>query len=553
MAYLIKSGDTLSQIAAANKTDIATLQKLNPQITNPNLIYAGQSLNLPTAPVAPIAPTPTPRVNAYGVIENYNLGAPVAPTITPISPVIPAPTTTNVPPPEPPQPQALGITDAYYRSALQNLTDTTAALNAARDKQLADTQAQREVTQKQLDELRTLQQKGVIQQGTVVQKEKQKKLDLLSEEKTRFDTNYNIVQGLAGQLNTLLTEGQDLIKQQKAQTGLSSIMTPRINQTISDVVAQAGVIQASISAYNGQMNQVQSQLTAATNVVTSAYSDELDYYKTLYNFYESKSADTNQKLITLTKDEKSYIDNKISTLENAVKTAQTNADYIQKLMTSPESALFMAQADVTLNDPPQVVNRKIATQTQINNVEKAKNTYTKQGYTFVPFPQAGQDLMTISVGGQSLSFKKPSPIPTVAKPLTLWEISEFTKRYGWTPPYGFTEPQLTQFVQDNPTASPAELERGAKEAFARLQGGEPAQAETETETFTTDRLTKEGVQERIIKAKQLSYTNDEIKTAIKAAYTTDELFKIAKDAGYAKWYTGKDADVERMLNALLAE
>ena len=43
-SYAIKSGDTLSGIAAANKTDIATLMKLNPTITNPNLIYAGKSL-----------------------------------------------------------------------------------------------------------------------------------------------------------------------------------------------------------------------------------------------------------------------------------------------------------------------------------------------------------------------------------------------------------------------------------------------------------------------------------------------------------------------------
>jgi len=58
--YLIKSGDTLGQIAQANQTDIATLQKLNPQITNPNLIIAGQNLNLPTAPIAPAIPAVQP-------------------------------------------------------------------------------------------------------------------------------------------------------------------------------------------------------------------------------------------------------------------------------------------------------------------------------------------------------------------------------------------------------------------------------------------------------------------------------------------------------------
>ena len=52
MAYTIKSGDTLSAIAVANKTTVAELMKLNPQITDANKIYAGASLNLPSAPAA---------------------------------------------------------------------------------------------------------------------------------------------------------------------------------------------------------------------------------------------------------------------------------------------------------------------------------------------------------------------------------------------------------------------------------------------------------------------------------------------------------------------
>ncbi len=47
MAILIRSGDTLSGIAARHGTTVAALMKANPQITNPNLIYAGRYLNLP--------------------------------------------------------------------------------------------------------------------------------------------------------------------------------------------------------------------------------------------------------------------------------------------------------------------------------------------------------------------------------------------------------------------------------------------------------------------------------------------------------------------------
>lgn len=47
MAYQIRPGDTLSGIAARYGTTVSALMKANPQIRNANLIYAGQSLQLP--------------------------------------------------------------------------------------------------------------------------------------------------------------------------------------------------------------------------------------------------------------------------------------------------------------------------------------------------------------------------------------------------------------------------------------------------------------------------------------------------------------------------
>ncbi|MDD3662724.1 MAG: hypothetical protein PHT84_02565 [Candidatus Pacebacteria bacterium] len=47
--------------------------------------------------------------------------------------------------------------------------------------------------------------------------------------------------------------------------------------------------------------------------------------------------------------------------------------------------------------------------------------------------------------------------------MTTEEIAQFASQYGWTPPYGFAEKQLIQFMRDNPDATPEELEAGAKE------------------------------------------------------------------------------------------
>lgn len=47
MSYTIKSGDTLSGIAARYHTSVSALMKANPQIKNANLIYTGHQLNIP--------------------------------------------------------------------------------------------------------------------------------------------------------------------------------------------------------------------------------------------------------------------------------------------------------------------------------------------------------------------------------------------------------------------------------------------------------------------------------------------------------------------------
>jgi hypothetical protein len=46
-AYLIKPGDTLSGISASHGVKLAAVETANPQIKNPDLIFAGQTIKLP--------------------------------------------------------------------------------------------------------------------------------------------------------------------------------------------------------------------------------------------------------------------------------------------------------------------------------------------------------------------------------------------------------------------------------------------------------------------------------------------------------------------------
>lgn len=45
--YVVQPGDTLFRIALRNNTTVNSLLNINPQISNPNLIFVGQSINLP--------------------------------------------------------------------------------------------------------------------------------------------------------------------------------------------------------------------------------------------------------------------------------------------------------------------------------------------------------------------------------------------------------------------------------------------------------------------------------------------------------------------------
>lgn len=404
MAYLVKTGDTLSQIAAANNTDVATLQKLNPSITDPNKIFAGQSLTLPTAqPLVASQGTPVTAPFATSgtspdVAALLKKGNDLLASLPPVSQngTVNAPENNNVPTPPLPTPSSNGST---YTNSIQAQADAArAALDAERNKQLADIQAQKDAAQVALDETRRLQQEGITAQGDIAAAEKQAKLDELQTEKARFDENYLKVQGLITQLTDLTTTGNQQIQAINTLTIPEVFRSARANSVAAEVAAKAGVLQAGISAYSGQMTMAQNQLTLATNVITSAYKDQLDYYTTLNNFYESKAKDTNQKLVTLTATERAYLSDKINSLKTDLETAQANADSIKKAMLNPDTAQAYAQAGVTLNDTPEVIAKKLGDYAYSQELSKDSKDMATKGYTAViPGQSAPSGAETFSI------------------------------------------------------------------------------------------------------------------------------------------------------------
>ena len=63
-AYLVQPGDTLSGIAASHSVSLAAVEAANPHISNYNLIFAGQTIELPVGSSAATAITGTQAVPA---------------------------------------------------------------------------------------------------------------------------------------------------------------------------------------------------------------------------------------------------------------------------------------------------------------------------------------------------------------------------------------------------------------------------------------------------------------------------------------------------------
>lgn len=68
--YTVQWGDNLSRIAQRYGTTVHAVLAANPQIYNPNHIYAGQVIFIPQGPVTPPAPPP-PQACRYYHYVNY--------------------------------------------------------------------------------------------------------------------------------------------------------------------------------------------------------------------------------------------------------------------------------------------------------------------------------------------------------------------------------------------------------------------------------------------------------------------------------------------------
>jgi LysM repeat protein len=97
IAYTVQPGDTLSVLAQTYNTSVAAILELNPQITNPNLIYSGQVILIPenstvtaVIPLTGLSVVVTPTAVSAGSkiqvsITNFPAKTPILVSLHPVS------------------------------------------------------------------------------------------------------------------------------------------------------------------------------------------------------------------------------------------------------------------------------------------------------------------------------------------------------------------------------------------------------------------------------------------------------------------------------------
>lgn len=336
----------------------------------------------------PNAPqTPAPGQPSAGIVDlSQRLAA--SPITTPVQPdqIKPAPDV-NLP-----EPQAFNVQSEYVASASENVARYRQSL----DSQFASRRAEIDTEKQRLEKERDKLMKEGVEPNLDPFRED---LEKTERKRLKVEENYFANQKLTDELDTLLTQGNQLIEQQRALPVNQAVVNGRVNNTLRDVNARAGVIEAVMAARNNQITQAYTLIDRSVAAITADRNDQLSYYETLLNFNQ-------QDILKLDKEDEKLANEQITLAKSDLERAQATADYIKEKMINPETAQFMAEAGVTLMDSVEDINTKLAAETGRREVEDTKNAYIEQGYEYVAFPTPGQTgLTTVEINGQQLAFK----------------------------------------------------------------------------------------------------------------------------------------------------
>jgi LysM repeat protein len=399
--YNIKSGDTLSGIAQKYNTSTDALMSTNPDIKDPNLIYAGARLNIPEG------------ITSAGATEETEVAEVEAPEVEDIPTHMDTPI--DVKDPDLAKPTAHDVINTYTQSMLADLDKKRSNLDDEYQKQMKDIQSKIDDSQKRMDSFTDKMKDTITDDMEPLLSPFREKLEKSERERLKVEENYFQNQSLVEELDSLLTDIEIDLQREEEVTGLASIRDPRVAKATEEAAARVGVIEAVMAARNNQINVGLNFIDRSVNAITADRQDKLNYYQTLFNFYDKQRDEEGNKLLTLNEQQETFLVAQIGLLEDDLARTQANVDNIKDMMTDPNTAMIMGQAGVTLDDSPQEVQEKLEKWSYQQSVTEMDNEMETSGYKYMPEgtfkdkPESELMRLKDSKGNERVYWQKPEP------------------------------------------------------------------------------------------------------------------------------------------------
>lgn len=284
----------------------------------------------------------------------------------------------------------------------QTSSGITSELESARALLEQNLSGRASANRQQLEQARRLEQETLKQAEPLTQPFRE---DLEETKRAEYGTEEVIgdQKALLDELDQLLTEGNNLIREQQQITGISAIRNPRIQQTMEDVAARAGVINAVVNLQNTYLANAYQSIDRSIANIQADRQDRLNYYNTVLSLAD-------RDIVELTQESRRIAEEQTDLLRFDLNNAQESVNMIKQLMIDPSSALLMSQAGVTLNDSVEVINTKMSEAQYANEVRDASNSITSSGGIAVTNPSTvpvGQLKSFTDSKGQVHYFKIP--------------------------------------------------------------------------------------------------------------------------------------------------
>lgn len=373
--YFLKPGESISaynaRIAALRGDTPAELASTQKAISEQTVAAARAALPQPV-----VSPT-------LAAFNQQMVAAPSPPPPSPIGDVIEVSSPEAAPPPPLPQPAAPDVQENYIKSLQEELEKTKTDLKESEQKKLDDAKSR-------IDQFAAQQEEYVKQNVEPLTSPFRQKLEDAERERLYITENFEANQKLTNELDSLLTEGNALIEQQRQRPVASVIGNRMVAKTMEQVAGRAGVIQAVMAARNGQINVAERMIDRSVAAITADRNDQINYFNTLLKLKEDK-------FLKLEKAETDFAESEVKSLQSEVDSAQERADFIKKAMIDPDTAQAYADAGITLDMTPEQIAKKLGDYAYTKEVADLSNEMAKDGQTYLaPGKQApaGTEVVT---------------------------------------------------------------------------------------------------------------------------------------------------------------